>query len=106
VPARRCWNDPVDMLASATAEHYARALGIILEDEQVDSVITIFIPPLVTDPNNVAEAIAESTRDVHGKRHRIDGVRCRRADSDWRSTPASRRPARRILTASSDPRGR
>jgi acyl-CoA synthetase (NDP forming) len=55
------------MLASAPAEHYARALAIILEDEQVDSVIAIFIPPLVTDPGAVAQAIAESARAVHGK---------------------------------------
>ena len=59
--------NPVDMLASAPADHYRRALAIILEDEGVDSVITIFIPPLVTDPKEVAEAIAESTRGAHGK---------------------------------------
>ena len=67
LPAAASVGNPVDMLASAPAEHYARALATILEDDQVDSVIVIFIPPLVTDPGEVARAIAESARDVDGK---------------------------------------
>jgi acyl-CoA synthetase (NDP forming) len=46
------------MLASAPPDHYHRALASILRDECVDSVITIFIPPLVTEPRAVAAAIA------------------------------------------------
>jgi acetyl coenzyme A synthetase (ADP forming)-like protein len=67
LPAAASVGNPVDMLASAPAEHYGRALATILEDDQVDSVIVIFIPPLVTDPGEVARAIAESARDVDGK---------------------------------------
>jgi acetate---CoA ligase (ADP-forming) len=62
LPAAASVNNPVDMLASAPAEHYRRALELILLDEHVDSVITIFIPPLVTDPKSVAAAIAEGAR--------------------------------------------
>src|SRR6185312_1382061 len=51
--------NPVDMLASAPAEHYRRALSALLRDENVDSVLTIFIPPLVTEPDAVAAAIVE-----------------------------------------------
>jgi acetyl coenzyme A synthetase (ADP forming)-like protein len=67
LPSAASVGNPVDMLASAPAEHYARALAAILEDDQVDSVIAIFIPPLVTDPGEVAQAIAESARGVDGK---------------------------------------
>jgi acyl-CoA synthetase (NDP forming) len=67
LPAAASVGNPIDMLASAPAEHYGRALATILEDEQVDSVIAIFIPPLVTDPGEVARAIAESARGVDGK---------------------------------------
>jgi acetyl coenzyme A synthetase (ADP forming)-like protein len=59
--------NPVDMLASAPAEHYRRALTALLEDPAVDSVITIFIPPLVTDPVDVAAAIRDAARTVSGK---------------------------------------
>jgi acyl-CoA synthetase (NDP forming) len=46
------------MLASATPEQYGRALRMLLDDANVDSVIAIFIPPLLTDPDAVAAAIA------------------------------------------------
>ena len=55
------------MLASAPAEHYRRALAAILRDDSVDSVITIFIPPLVTEPNAVAAAIAGAVDGTQDK---------------------------------------
>ena len=67
LPAAASVGNPVDMLASAPADHYRRALAAILRDEQVDSVITIFIPPLVTDPADVAAAVAEAGRTAGGK---------------------------------------
>jgi len=67
LPAAASVNNPVDMLASAPADHFRRALQVILRDESVDSVITIFIPPLVTDPNQVASAIASGVEETHGK---------------------------------------
>jgi acetate---CoA ligase (ADP-forming) len=67
LPAVASVGNPVDMLASAPADHYRRALGAILHDDQIDSVITIFIPPLVTDPTEVASAVAEAARTTSGK---------------------------------------
>jgi acetyl coenzyme A synthetase (ADP forming)-like protein len=67
LPVAASVGNPVDMLASAPAEHYQRALAAILRDDHVDSVIAIFIPPLVTEPSAVASAIAEGTRGVEGK---------------------------------------
>jgi acyl-CoA synthetase (NDP forming) len=55
------------MLASAPADHYRRALAALLADDRVDSVITIFIPPLVTDPAVVADAITAAARDTPHK---------------------------------------
>ena len=83
LPAAASVGNPVDMLASAPAEHYRRALAAILRDEQVDSVIAIFIPPLVTEPGAVAAAIAEArasgqrqagARRVHAGRGRAGGA--------------------------------
>jgi acetate---CoA ligase (ADP-forming) len=67
LPAAASVGNPVDMLASAPPHDYRRALGALLRDDQVDSVIAIFIPPLVTDPGEVASAVAESARAVPGK---------------------------------------
>ena len=57
LPAAASVGNPVDMLASATPEQYARVLEIVANDPGVDSVIAIFIPPLVTEPGAVAAAI-------------------------------------------------
>ncbi|HEX2443749.1 MAG TPA: GNAT family N-acetyltransferase, partial [Vicinamibacterales bacterium] len=67
LPEAASVGNPVDMLASAPAEHFRRALEILLRDEQVDSVMVIFIPPLVTEPDLVATAIAESARQAADK---------------------------------------
>ncbi len=64
LPPEAGLHNPVDMLAAATADHYARALRILLQDGEMDSVIVIFIPPLVTQPEAVARAIREVTTDT------------------------------------------
>ena len=67
LPAAASVGNPVDMLASAPPDHYRRALAAILRDDQIDSVITIFIPPLVTDPTEVGTAVADAARTTNGK---------------------------------------
>jgi len=59
--------NPVDMIASASPEHFLRATRALLADQNVDSLIVIFIPPLVTDPEAVAGAIVEGSRDAGSK---------------------------------------
>ena len=62
LPQAASVGNPVDMLATASADHYRRAIPLLLADPAVDSLIVIFIPPLVTDTSDVAEAIVETTR--------------------------------------------
>jgi len=62
LPPAASVSNPVDMLATAAAEHYQRALPLLLADPGVDSVLTIFIPPLVTRADEVADAISSSAR--------------------------------------------
>ncbi len=62
LPAAASVNNPIDMLASASAADYERALKIVLKDEQVDSVLVIFVPPLVTGANQVAAAVQVAAR--------------------------------------------
>jgi acyl-CoA synthetase (NDP forming) len=52
------------MIASATPEQYRKALEIVAADAAVDSIIAIFIPPLVTEAAAVAEAIREAAAHV------------------------------------------
>jgi acetyl coenzyme A synthetase (ADP forming)-like protein len=53
--------NPVDMIASASAEHFRRTVEIVLADPNVDSLITIFIPPIVTAASDVADAIRSAS---------------------------------------------
>jgi len=61
LPAAASVANPVDMLAAAPPDHYARTLRLVLADPNVDSVLVIFIPPIATDPDAVARAILEGS---------------------------------------------
>ena len=57
LPAEASVTNPVDMIASATATDYERALEVVLDDPEVDAVITIFVRPLATRAADVVAAI-------------------------------------------------
>jgi acetyl coenzyme A synthetase (ADP forming)-like protein len=67
LPAAASVHNPVDLLASAPAEHFRRGLAALLRDDAVDSVIAIFIPPLVTEPDAVATALSAVAADCCDK---------------------------------------
>ena len=64
LPAGASVGNPVDMIASAPADHYRKAIEIIGNDDNVDSLIVIFTPPLVTRADNVAKAIVEAVPHI------------------------------------------
>lgn len=64
LPAGASVGNPIDMIASAPAEHYRRALEIVGTDENVDSLIVIFTPPLVTRADDVARSIVEAVHQI------------------------------------------
>lgn len=51
--------NPVDMIASASADQYREAIRAVASDPNIDSLIVIFVPPLVTRSEDVARVIAE-----------------------------------------------
>lgn len=57
-PPEASIRNPLDMIASATAESYRTALAALLADPQVDSAVAIFVPPLGIRAQDVAESIA------------------------------------------------
>jgi acetyl coenzyme A synthetase (ADP forming)-like protein len=60
LPAEASLSNPVDMIASATPEHYGRAVAAVLADPGVDSVLSIFVPPLLIETRDVARAISRA----------------------------------------------
>ena len=88
LPATASVANPVDMIASATPDHYLRSTRALLADEQVDSLIVIFIPPLVTDPEAVAAAIVEGSKDSGGKPVLANFMSAKGAPEILRSIPS------------------
>ena len=68
VPDEAAVRNPVDLIASATAETYRDVLALVLQDPNVDAVIVSVVPPpLGGRAKDVAEAIvqvAASRRDI------------------------------------------
>jgi acyl-CoA synthetase (NDP forming) len=60
-------SNPIDMLATAPPEHYARAIRLLGACEDIDALIVIFIPPLVTTSEEVADAIRPAIADTAGR---------------------------------------
>lgn len=64
LPAGASAGNPVDMIASAPANHYRKAIEIVGSDTNVDSLIVIFTPPLVTRADDVAKSIIEAVEHI------------------------------------------
>jgi acetyl coenzyme A synthetase (ADP forming)-like protein len=64
LPPQAGLSNPVDMIASATPDQYARAIEAVGADPGVDSLVVIYVPPLVTRPKEIACAIARGAGAV------------------------------------------
>ncbi len=68
LPEAAALGNPVDMIASAPAESFRRAMQAMLEDPAIDSLVIIYIPPLVTRPEDVAKAVREVMTGYPGQK--------------------------------------
>ncbi|MCX6012012.1 MAG: CoA-binding protein, partial [Chloroflexi bacterium] len=59
--------NPVDMTAEASADQYRQSLKLLCDDDSIDIVIVIFIPPILTRAEEVAAAIRDMAPEY---RHR------------------------------------
>jgi acetate---CoA ligase (ADP-forming) len=65
LPAAASTANPVDMLADAKGEEYRRAIEVLERCPEVDAVIVIFTPPLVTRASEVVRAIHTAAGEFH-----------------------------------------
>ncbi len=66
LPPAASVTNPVDMIASASADQYRRAIELVGRDPGIDAVIVIFIPPLATRDEDVARAIVDASSGLDG----------------------------------------
>ena len=62
LPPAASSGNPVDMIASASAADYSRAIAILAASDEVDALIVIFTPPLVTRAPDVIRAIQRAAK--------------------------------------------
>ncbi len=59
VPTEASLANPIDMLGSATEETFEAVLPHVLHDPGIDSVIVLFVPPVVATSADVAEGVVQ-----------------------------------------------
>ena len=64
LPGESSTANPVDMIASAGADEYAKAIAVLASDDNIDAVIVMFTPPLVTRASDVARAIRSAVGEL------------------------------------------
>ena len=60
LPEGAAVGNPLDLLAGASAPQFARAIDQLASSGAVDSIIVLYVPPLVSDPEAVAGAVREA----------------------------------------------
>lgn len=60
--------NPVDLIASADASAYGRAMRVLADDPAVSSLLVIFVPPVITDPADVAREVSAAARELNSGR--------------------------------------
>ncbi|HET9274647.1 MAG TPA: acetate--CoA ligase family protein, partial [Gemmatimonadales bacterium] len=61
LPEEASVRNPVDMIASASAEAYRQVLDVVLTDPGIDSAIAVFVPPVATRQSDVVDAIVRAS---------------------------------------------
>ncbi len=56
--------NPIDMIATAAAENYRKTIEVLVASGECDAIITLFVPPLMTDPRDVAREIDAAAREA------------------------------------------
>jgi len=64
LPAEAAVGNPVDMVSTASAQDYGRAIRELGAAREVDAVVTVFIPPFLTQAEDVAREIAAAGREL------------------------------------------
>jgi acetyltransferase len=67
LPAAASLQNPVDVLCDARADRYEFALGVTLDDPDVDIALVLLTPQAMTDPTAIAEGVVRIAQRKTGK---------------------------------------
>jgi acetyltransferase len=60
--AEAAFSNPVDVLATADADHFRAAMDVMMAEDQIDSIYINFVTPFFVDTEKIAHQIAEVNR--------------------------------------------
>jgi len=66
LPPEASLGNPIDMIATAPAESYRETIAALVQERACDAIIAIFVPPLVTRAQDVAEQIRAAAAETDG----------------------------------------
>jgi acetyl coenzyme A synthetase (ADP forming)-like protein len=69
LPATASVMNPVDMIASASAEHFRKAVEILLASAEVDALIVLYIDVALADAGSIAGGISAGVSEARGAGH-------------------------------------
>ncbi|UCD17131.1 MAG: acetate--CoA ligase family protein, partial [Candidatus Zixiibacteriota bacterium] len=58
-------NNPLDLVAGAGGEHFRKALKVVKNDPNFDSIVTIFVPPVTINQMDVAQSILDGVKGTN-----------------------------------------
>lgn len=64
LPPEASLGNPVDMIATATAEHYRQAISTLAAWDGIDALVVIFVRPLLIEAKDVAEAVSRAVQEL------------------------------------------
>ncbi len=64
LPAEASVRNPVDMIATASAEQYRRTITALAGWEGLDALISIYIKPLLSKPEDIAAAVSAAAEEL------------------------------------------
>lgn len=67
LPAAANFHNPIDVLGDALPDRYEFAIGVVLDDPNVDAVLILLTPQAMTDATGTAEAIVNVLKKKSGK---------------------------------------
>lgn len=67
LPGAASVDNPIDLIASASAADFAAAMRTLVDADACDAIVAIFVPPLVTEADEVARAIAQVAQEARDR---------------------------------------
>ncbi|MDH3299849.1 MAG: GNAT family N-acetyltransferase [Acidimicrobiia bacterium] len=85
-------HNPVDMIASAGPEEYRRCLELLLESDEIDAVVAIYIPTAPEGTEEIVAAIRETVAEHPSDKPTVGVFMGSLADDEHGSIPGSNLP--------------